>query len=204
MKLKFVKNKKTKGLSATDVIITVSVIGMLALLSMPMYSRIHADAKLKEIIAITVRINQIFKEMYIEQSDFPPESGFPGNVPSWATPTNLQSVNELLDLIERYCGYINGVVYTDGKPSRYACHYKRISPPQHYQFNIQEVSESFISVHNDVVSSNSPNNFITDIVPWTCFLPETPITLSDGSKIPIERIKMGDQVLSYDTESGSL
>ncbi|MFC1704650.1 polymorphic toxin-type HINT domain-containing protein, partial [Candidatus Omnitrophota bacterium] len=38
--------------------------------------------------------------------------------------------------------------------------------------------------------------------PNLCFLPGTPILMSDGTELPIEEVKVGDKVLAFDEETG--
>ncbi|MFC1704651.1 right-handed parallel beta-helix repeat-containing protein [Candidatus Omnitrophota bacterium] len=49
---------------------------------------------------------------------------------------------------------------------------------------------------------NTPEAARTRIIIQPCFLPGTPILMSDGTQKPIEQVKVGDTVLAFDEETG--
>ena len=99
------KKKNNKGFSLTDVLIVTAIIAGAAAVSFPIYNRVRLNARAEELQQILTRVQADLKNIYLEQNpnEYPPVNIFPNGLTTWATPTNLQTIQDLVDLVNHYC-----------------------------------------------------------------------------------------------------
>ena len=195
---------KRNGHTIPHVMLVVSIVALLVVISMPFYNRIHAEARIYELSILVTQFEKIMKDMYLEQGEYPPAGPMPfGLANSWAAPTNLQNVAELEQTILKRCGFWMGELLPGGRTD-IACFYTAPEDGQTFTFHMQQPPPggmSFLAMPGDKRFTDSLDSWADAPVSDACFLPGTLITLADGDVVPIERMKVGDQVKSYNAET---
>lgn len=102
------QNKNKNGFTLTEIIIVAAIIGLIAIIAIPNYMRYRATANETAIEQAMKQIAQALEQLFWAHNpnEYPPESAMPNYLVSWATPTNLGTVNDqviaqILKLCER-------------------------------------------------------------------------------------------------------
>lgn len=115
--------KNRKGLTVAEVCIVVAILAVLIIAAWTFYHRAQSNADTSAMEMITAIINGLVKDIYLDQNpnQFPPTEVMPLGLQGWASPASLVSVEELLELLNRYCRSVNDILLNP--EAKFLCRY---------------------------------------------------------------------------------
>ncbi|PIQ86455.1 MAG: hypothetical protein COV74_04580 [Candidatus Omnitrophica bacterium CG11_big_fil_rev_8_21_14_0_20_45_26] len=158
------KKKKMGGWTATDVMMTMAIAGVIILLSYPFYQRTQLNAQKDSLSVAISQIHKIMKDIYMDQNpnQYPPDYAWPNGLTGWATPTNLQNIEDLQDLLKTLC-HGSGSGGFPGGAGTYECYYKQRGSGQDYDLLITKAdivagaNKGFKLAYTNTRESGTPN-----------------------------------------------
>jgi len=101
------KTKKNKigGVTLVEIMIVIAVIGIVAVFAIPNYLRSRQTASTASLEETARQIAQKMEMIFWGQNpnEYPPQSAMPNSLTTWAAPTNLGNIQDLLDLLKKLC-----------------------------------------------------------------------------------------------------
>ena len=98
--------KNVKGYSLNQMLLTVAVVGILVAISLPQYQRFRLQVLGEKGIQAAATAKQLINSIYLDKNpnQYPPASQMSGNnLSQWVAPTNLQDVQDLIELLDSSC-----------------------------------------------------------------------------------------------------
>lgn len=108
MKMMNANKAKIKGMTLVEILITIAIIGLLALIAIPNYMRNRAIADKASMEQTMRQVAQKMEQIFWGQNpnEYPPPSAMANGLVTWAAPTNLGNINDLTELLKKLCQQI--------------------------------------------------------------------------------------------------
>lgn len=117
--MKIKKFKNTFGVTVVEILIVIAVIGIVAVFAIPNYMRQRETANAATMEALARQLAQKMEQIFWgqEPNGYPPQSAMADGLVTWATPTNLANIQDLLKLLEEICKKQGKIIQIDSSTS---------------------------------------------------------------------------------------
>ncbi len=97
--------QKKLGVTLVEIMIVVAIIGIVAAFAIPNYLRSRQTADTASLEQTARQIAQKMEQIFWGQNpnEYPPELSMPSGLVTWAAPTNLGNIQDLLELLKKIC-----------------------------------------------------------------------------------------------------
>lgn len=122
------RQSRRGAFSLSEILISSVIVIALAAIVIPTVRQSLRNSKLDELQYLVVTIQGLMRDIYREEnpSKYPPLDVMPEGMIEWAAPTNLQNVQDLMDLLARYCKLWNELELNPN--GSYRCAYAVFNP----------------------------------------------------------------------------
>ena len=100
-----IKRNGKKGFTLVEIMVVVALIGLIAVIAIPNYMRSRQNSARASFQQTLTQIAEKMEAIFWGQNpnEYPPLSAFPDTMRQWATPTNLGNIEDLLELLKKFC-----------------------------------------------------------------------------------------------------
>ncbi len=120
--------KNQKGfLNVSEMVVVGAIAVTIMVIAWPGIQNARQSARVTHMAHILFRIQTLMNDINREQNpnEYPPDEIVATSLPTWAAPTNLQDVNELLEILRQYCRTFQAIDFTPD--ALFTCTYTRTS-----------------------------------------------------------------------------